>query len=399
MRTFFYLLLTFISPIAIAQQPTCLFDKNNTNEIPGLPYAGRLTEDSTTIYKIPVVVHVLHLRNPVGSQANPAEATIIETLDYLNKSFRAQWTGYPDTLNGGIDIRIEFVLATGDRNGKPFNGIDRIDASGNIGYRDSAKIGREILLSTMWDKFRYFNIWIVYAISGGGGGFAAWPEPANAPIFNYEGAVLTAAIFKPGNPIVVHEVGHYLGLHHTWHPAFGATACPVNNDCNNDGDLICDTEPHSEKISCDRIGTINPCTGQPYGNTLRNFMSYSLSSCFDRFTRMQKKRMREMISSLRPGVINNDLTRQEPFPLNEFDGFHIAPTPNNGSFKVYFVAPVSGQLTISIRSMAGQIVYQTTVAANGLRTLPLNLNSLQRGMYIVTVEEGATALTNKTIVL
>ena len=94
-----------------------------------------------------------------------------------------------------------------------------------------------------------------------------------------------------------HEIGHCLGLLHTFETANG-TACPDGSNCGSNGDLICDTP-------ADFAGSQNNGTGCTYtgtqtitcnGNTLSynppttNIMSY-WASCYSNFTANQATRM------------------------------------------------------------------------------------------------------------
>jgi hypothetical protein len=367
---------------------------------PGLesqvPLTGRITEDSTTILKIPVVIHLLHLRDPIGSQHNPSEAKIRETIEYLNQAFRAKWLSYPDTLHGGVDTRIEFVLANRDTLGRVSNGINRIDASGYPEYAQFGRIPPGFLLNFMWNRHKYLNIWVFHKLQGSGG-FGISPRPPNEPVLNPEGFGILSSIFKPGESVLPHEAGHYLGLHHTWGIAFGNT-CPANGNCETDGDEVCDTEPHGEFASCDRIGTINPCTGLPYGNTLRNFMSYAAPTCRDRFTRLQTKKMRLTIMSSRPGIINNELTVSRAVTIRELDEIKILPNPNSGNFTVSLVGPVSGAITISIINNAGQLVYRKEMELNMQKDLPVSFPGLNAGIYFISIRDQTGVLSSRMLV-
>ncbi len=382
-------------PLLVSAQEVCGFRQSSSFLNISLE---RVTEDSTTVLRIPVVIHTLHLRNPVGTVNNPSELRIKEAIDYLNQVFRANWPGYPDTAHGGVDTKIEFVLANRDRNGRLFNGVDRIDASGFAEYVQYGRVDRELLVNTMWDKFRYFNIWIVHRIEGGTTGFGAAPEPIPHPLYeNYEGFVIVGSSFKAGDPVMVHEAGHYFGLAHTWGGAFG-NSCPTNNNCEVDNDGICDTEPHGEFASCERIGFINPCTGLPYGNTLKNFMSYSAPGCLDRFTHLQKKRMRLTTMELRPGIANNDLTKPFVATVHDLDGFNILPNPNSGNFKIQVLAPVSGVVTISIMGNNGQLVFRKETVMVSQRDIPVSVGRLNPGIYFVSLRDKKAVLTNTMII-
>ena len=83
-----------------------------------------------------------------------------------------------------------------------------------------------------------------------------------------------------------HEVGHYLGLLHT----FNANTCPYGDvpsgsprGCNVHGDLICDTSPEQGPIyDCD--DTVDSCNS---ADPIHNFMDYSHDSCLIKFTEEQ----------------------------------------------------------------------------------------------------------------
>ena len=77
----------------------------------------------------------------------------------------------------------------------------------------------------------------------------------------------------------VHEVGHWLGLLHTF-----------ENGCDEPGDAVADTPNQADGLnifSCDAVDTC-PSTGK---DPVHNFMSYGDDACLNRFTAGQADRM------------------------------------------------------------------------------------------------------------
>jgi hypothetical protein len=86
-----------------------------------------------------------------------------------------------------------------------------------------------------------------------------------------------------------HEVGHYLGLYHTFQGG-----CTDPGACRTSGDLICDTEPESS-------ANYWPCARSTCGDAdpTRNYMDYSDDACMDNFTPEQANRMRCTLMNFR----------------------------------------------------------------------------------------------------
>lgn len=237
-------------------------------------------------YTIPVVVHVIHLGEPVGTGSNISDAQITGAITGLNQR-------YANSNNQGVNIEIDFCLATQDPNGCPTTGIVRVNGSNVPNYTSSGiefndNCGAEEVAVkdlSKWSTLDYYNIWVVHDICGNWSGYAYYPN--GGP---YDGAVIDRNSMTSTSWTLAHELGHGLNLRHTFNGDNDGNSCPPNNNCTTDGDFICDTPPH-KRGDC---GSTNPCTTQGIWNNSRyNWMSYCSSlNSVGRFTSDQKTRMR-----------------------------------------------------------------------------------------------------------
>ena len=275
---------------------------------------------SSSIYTIPVVVHVLHLGELLGVGTNISDAQIQSAITNLNDVYRGQTAGSP------VDFEIEFALAQQDPNCMAHSGINRINASsvpnyssGGVDYySDGGEADQDVLKNlSRWPETEYFNIWIVSEIENNNGGFGIQGYANFFTGSAMEGSVMMASVFgfdptsaqssfnlnaPRDNSTVVHEIGHYLHLHHTFKGDGDADddgigdACPGDVTIGVDSDGCTDTEPHKRYTSQCKSGLLNDCIGATFGdNTAKNFMSYA--SCQDRLTSDQKTRSRAMLAT------------------------------------------------------------------------------------------------------
>lgn len=271
----------------------------------------RITTGAQTI---PVVVHVIHQNGP----ENLSQQDILQGIQNLNDAYAN--TGLYEPLYG-VDTEISFCLAVRDPQGNFTSGIDRIQSpltNMTLETQDAA-----VKALGIWDPTKYLNIWLVAeinSISAGPNvaGYATFPSSHGT---NLDGIVEEARWFGGTHndaKITVHEVGHYLGLYHTFQGGCG------NNDCMLDGDHVCDTPPDASTAAVPCFFAPNTCTSDeddlssnnPFrpislgglgdqADLFENYMDYGYQTCQRSFTQGQKDRMLTFLYGPRASLLNS----------------------------------------------------------------------------------------------
>ena len=152
-----------------------------------------------------------------------------------------------------------------------------------------------------WPPDRYLNIWVCGRLLDEHGvtqlGYATFPGVLD----NRDGVVVvhwafgdtTGTVEQPFHRgrTAVHEVGHWLNLHHIWGDAEG---------CGND-DFVGDTPqqegPNFEIPAFPHV----TCGNGPHGDMFMNYMDATDDDCMRMFTPYQALRMQAALSFDRPG--------------------------------------------------------------------------------------------------
>lgn len=260
---------------------------------------------SPTSYNIPVVVHIIHNGEPVGSAKNISDAQVLSQIKVLNNDFQrlnADAVRTPSAFGqaaGSMNIR--FVLATTDPTGKPTTGIVRVKGN-QTGYSRSENEKAKAL--SFWPSENYLNIWVcnltdyygftqfpISTLSGLSSSGEFYSRTTDGIIVSYasfgsvnDGAFNLDNRYNEGR-ILTHEMGHFFGLRHIWGDEV---------DCSST-DFVDDTPAHSAPTESCPSGILADCT--PQGRMYQNYMDYTYDDCMNLFTHGQVERMKLVLEN------------------------------------------------------------------------------------------------------
>ncbi len=261
-------------------------------------YAKRLP----AIVSLPVVFNVLHQ----GGPENLSDKTLITALARLNAAFANTGFWNPDL---GANTHIEFCLAERGMRDEPISGISRIRSPFTVTQYGEGS--RQLSGISEYSSTDYINVFIVKDITDGddgtvAAGYAYLPSSHGR---SYDGMVIEAQYMQEEQDAVVfiHEMGHYLGLLHTFD-----NGC-YNNNCYTDGDMVCDTPPDGSESarrcddpenSCDTDVHSGFATDQP--DLHSNYMDYGYWKCRNNFTEGQVDRMHFFLNGARRSLLSSN---------------------------------------------------------------------------------------------
>lgn len=277
----------------VAQNPALIQRLDSfQHQVSMMQYAGADRADKKII---PVVFHIIHMNGP----ENISDAQVYDAMRVINESYSATNADISEVVAGFVNVvgtgDIEFRLATKDPSGQATNGIDRIVSSETYIGDDGSKLNP-------WPRSKYLNIWVTDAIYISGAAAYAYKPAAASDMASVDGIIsnhryvgtIGTANAGFGTYTLTHEIGHYLGLSHTWSSASGGVGSGepgLASNCNED-DGVSDT-PNCIGVANGSCNLSQVTCGSL--DNIQNYMDYA--SCDVMFTQGQVNVMRAVLAS------------------------------------------------------------------------------------------------------
>ena len=287
-------------------------------------------------YTIPVVFHIIHNGEPLGTGTNIPDAQLVSQVKVLNDDFKrlnadaSQTPSEFQSVAGSLDI--EFVLAKQDPEGLASNGIARVQGTKT---EWTLADNLEFKALSYWPSEDYLNIWIInFNDPNDFIGFAQLPQSSLPGLENSSSDALTDGVvinykdvgsiddgafdldpqFNKGRT-GTHEVGHFFGLRHIWGDGSSCSA----------SDFVDDTPSQSLPT--------NGCLSHPQvscstNKMFQNYLDYTDDACMNLFTHDQIARMEVVLqNSPRRASLTTSVGSMDPVPVPDDLGIREITNP------------------------------------------------------------------------
>ena len=326
---------------------------------------------------IRVAFHVL----TSGKQGQVSDAQVAAQMAELNRAY------------AGIGYSFQLVQ------------VDRTDQGGWFRMNIFAGSERHAKEALAVDPAHTLNVYTAYLGNRLlGWAYLPWYFPED---YFMHGVVIHYASL-PGGPLarfdlgrtLVHEVGHYLGLLHTF-----------ENGCEAPGDEVDDT-PFEESPAFGCPEGRNTCP-QPGLDPIHNYMDYGDDPCITEFTAGQAEFSHDVLTIYRPSLFQTKQIASEsraeiagdsadPADLTrgiEFRG--AAPNPFREGTAVRFTLPRPERVSLQVFNVAGQRVRSLIDAQlpAGAHSAMFTARDLSPGLYFLQLKAGGAEMTRSAILI
>ncbi|MBL7737872.1 MAG: T9SS type A sorting domain-containing protein [Chitinophagaceae bacterium] len=356
---------------------------------------------------LPVVFHVIYRNGQAEggvNSPNVSQAQVQAQLNQINADYR-NLSGSSYGVAG--DVQIQFCLAQQDPGGSPLAqpGINRINGEA-LGWDNTNTIAGQVAVmtyvdatikpATIWDPYRYVNIWVLEMDASGLLGYATFPSLsglADLPADNGEtdqtaGVVIasgsTGSVAVPGygapynlGRTLTHELGHFFALRHIW----GDATC--GNDFCGDTPLQRDATSGCPTVGGGQYLQNCPSVGNGTQRMFENYMDYSDDGCMNTFTANQATRCQAVMDNSPRRVTLITSNACSP-PVANAIAFLTSSTATNENPTV-LTCPRYKEVTVSLKA---------AIAASGNATVTFVKGGTGTDVADYTITPSSVSFTN-----
>jgi hypothetical protein len=359
------------SPAGITRCGTLDVPRAEADAVSSRVRTYRLQGGSAFRGTIEIAFHVIHC----GAEGDVSDAQIDAQVRELNSAYRL--TGF------------SFHLASVDR-------TDDCQWFRNLTGPGVEKKAKTALAIDPAHRLNVYTASLAHNLLG----WAYYPQsfPESNPL---HGVVIHFGTL-PGGPFTAyslggtldHEVGHYLGLFHTF-----------QNGCSEPGDYVDDT-PFEASPAFGCPAGRNTCP-QPGDDPIHDYMDYTDDACYSEFTPLQVERMQSIVPIYRPSLLQRAgagpvaLAASAPVPSRGLTFRGADPSPFSSETTLRFFLPRSGATSLALYDVAGQRVATLLDGerAAGEQAVPLRRDGLRPGMYFAALRFGGEVQTRSVLLV